>query len=232
MSRNEQYRKYASIAFSHESYPEGGIPVSLFPTHETQIYLRREEMIFRPFSPDKWILLTSGENPEKRTLHFDIRIKDTDFHYYTSDIQDENTTLSLYKSLTPGIWRTLEIRFPDPGDENNQDIHLHIKGNEKYFEYLLIPQYNTLETRLKLTETTGSIPFEDLGQIILPDRTTAIRFRSKEKIPLKNFYSFKTTLWEIRNSGDRLLSENIPPPSVTNISVFSPADTITSYFYF
>lgn len=42
----------------------------------------------------------------------------------------------------------------------------------------------------------------------------------------------KMRLWEIRNGGERLLSDTVPLPACDSPSPLSPKDTITTYFYY
>lgn len=60
----------------------------------------------------------------------------------------------------------------------------------------------------------------------------AYQFRTAEPVALNVNNSYRIKLWEIRKTGNRLLTDTLSFPRYDEISPINPEDTITTYFYY
>jgi len=236
MSYKEQYEVWFDLKITHDYYSNSHVPLTFTPTDETRILLLKNRLFLKNIASNHWVILRiTGEvtETENKELAFEIRSTDNDFYYVTGkEEQKDELPYTLEDPQYPGIWKIMKIK-PEKGETGmaNQILHI-IPSVEKYFEFICIPKFHSGDISLRMTEDKNRFQIEEPEIISMPDKTNAIRFVSKDKIPLKKIYKYKVRLWEIRESGERLISDSIPCPSPSNISVFHSNDTITSYYYF
>lgn len=236
MSRTESYKVCMQIEVSHDFYTQNPVPLHLVPAQSTSKQLENARIIFKCLSAGRWVLLRPAgkyRDMDKMDLHFEARVMSSRFYYVTGSInQVEDALYTFSEPGIPGIWKLLKLHPEAIRTEDFSHIKWHIPGVEKFVEYICIPRYNTGDIHLKLTEDKGRLQFKEPEKTVLPDGSRGVRFISKEKILLRKDNTYKMKLWEIRNSGERLLSEVLPFPDPESMSFIRPGDTITSYYYF
>lgn len=223
MNVDERYQIWCDITITHDYYPPQKVPIELSPDRDTKVYLLRNKILFKKIEPNHWGLLKQmKENSEINPygLSFHIKARNSDFHH---------VTLLPFDARNPALFQSFHI--PDE-KENKGQIRWHIPATEKYFEYICIPQYYTGDSVLRLRENKNLFEIEGPDKVHLPDAGEVFRFVSKKQIPLRQIYPYKVQLWEIRDSGERLISDRIPCPQPSSRSLFYPNDTITTYYYF
>jgi len=236
-SLNEKYEVWFDISISHAYFGMGLAPLTLSPTDNTRIFLSKSRILFKQIESNRWVLLRIKEemaNTDDPDLSFNISINSDEFYYVTAkNITEINPSFSLSDSQYPRIWKTIKLTDPLGNKEKtSEQILLQIPTVEKYLEYICIPKFHPGNINLKMNEDKNNFQIHPPKKVSLPDNVEVIRFVSKDKIPLKKIYTDKVRLWEVRDSGERLISEVIPYPNPSNISIFQPNDTITTYYYF
>ncbi len=240
MSRIETYHHWLRLEIAHEYYTPGTIPLRLSPSEETNTFFAKSGILFRSASPMQWyILLPSGETAEKQlalwadenpVMKFDLIPLSGEFFYISGLEEKEEENYSIRKSMQPGVWRQLQIPFTLLN--NQPEIKLTIQYVKKLVEFILIPKYNHPDIQLQLSEEKGRVQFSEIEKIMLFDTTQAYRFRSTGTVDLSQNTSYKIKLWEVRKTGNRLLSDAVPLPRCNETSAINPENTISSYFYY
>jgi len=233
-----QYEIWTSIEIIHEYYVNHNMPLLVTPDIETRLLFAKYNIIFRKQLTNQWILLRPADDllpdKEKTIFRFELQIRSEEFYYSTDDYSVEpNGFFTMIEPDKPNVWKIMEIPYHTDIKEKNRSITLHIHSKQKYLEYILIPKYTQIKNiKLKLTEERGRIEFEGPETVILFGKTQVFRFVSKEAHMLRNTNDYMIRLWEIRSSGDKLLTQFIPYPRVGDISIIQPKNAITTYYYF
>lgn len=244
----EKFAKLFNFTIQHKFYQNQKIPLSIFPSEITKKVLAENNLFFKQNSDAKYCLIKLlNENfffkKDEIFLDFEL-IPNSDEFYYCSEneILVENTkakdfSISLIENKNSiknkKSWKNLQFCLKNNLEkiEKEIDFEIIIPNKEKFFEFILIPKYNDLNLDLKLIEEKKLIEFEEKAAINFMN-FQALRFKTKNKIPLTNNLNYKIKLIEIRKFGEKILSEEIPIPKAENISQINPKDTITTYYYF
>lgn len=236
MSNMEHYAVWYEIKISHDYYPDNFVPLELLPTNETRIYMLRNNILLRKNREGYWSLLKpAGEKPEEKEagLSFEIRITSPDFYYVTGrDVRATETSYTLSDPQYPSAWKIFTIQPLETEEEVLRQINWKIPTVEMYFEYICIPKYSQVDLHLKMIDDKNEFQIKGPEKVDLAGDKEVLRFVTKDPIPLRNTYKYKMQLWEVRDSGERLMSDNIPCPNPSERSIYSPNDTITTYYYF
>jgi len=233
-----QYEIWVTIEIGHEYYANNSVPLLATPDIETRLLFAKYNIIFRKQQTNQWVLLKPSDDAftdkEELVFRFELQISSEEFYYSTEEYTMKPDSLFILKEThKPNVWKVMEIPYRTDMNEQDRHISLQLASKRKYLEYLFIPKYTLAkDLHLKLTEERGRIEFESPEVITLFEETNVIRFISRKLVPLKRTNDYKIRLWEIRPTGEKLLSEYIPSPRVEDISVIQPQDTITTYYYF
>ncbi|MNY28539.1 hypothetical protein D3C86_1625210 [compost metagenome] len=102
----------------------------------------------------------------------------------------------------------------------------------KHVEFLVFPSESYMTNPLEVREQRGKVAFDKVETVNLPGtEKTLYRFVTSKTIALKQKSDYQFHLWELKKSGENLLSKLPDFPLVAAVSPFSPKDTITSYIY-
>lgn len=233
----EKYTVGYKIRISHDYYSDSSVPLTLSPTIETKAILLKNNMHFKRIGTGEWVLLCLKGDKLKLNrsfLTFEVRITEAVFYYVTGrEVNTNDETFTISDPEHPMSWKILRIHITEETENDYPiDIHWQIPTVEMFFEFICIPKYHPIDLGLKMDVDKNTFHFIEPENISLPGEGYGILFRSKEPIPLRNIYKHKIRLWEVRDSGERLISDNIPCPNPSERSVFNPNDTITTYYYF
>lgn len=232
-----EYEIWCTFEIRHEFYTDDRVPLVLLPDQQTRLLLAKYNIILRQQMKNQWVMLKPKDeslfsNKEDLVLRFELQVTSEAFYYSTREYEPKaNDIFRVGDTSKPGIWRTLEMPFRENTDEEHKHIVLALQSKQMYFEFLFIPKY-TAAKDIRLREEKGLLQFGEPKEQILFDETMVYQFVSTEPVSLRKNYKYKVQLWEVRNSGERLLSGCIPCPDPGNQSVLRPQDTITTYFYF
>lgn len=232
----ETYSMLFELDITHDYYEKNISFIQLTLTPESQKKLSNYQMIWKQVSINKWCLITCEDWREKCKpddfIEMEVSIKDSDFYYVTGHLLGDNPFLNLTNSSHLKEWKRLVLSLSDILVSDKKSITCHFSAKEMFIEFMLIPQYTPSDISLKLTEERGRILFDRHENVIAPDKSEMICFRSREKVLIRNMKEYKFVLSEMRHSGERIINSMMPLPSPSNLSFQSPKDTITSYYYF
>lgn len=232
------YEEWVSIELSHEYYDGTPCPALLVPDAATVRRLQHNGILLRKRYATQCSLIAGGDSGEINLtdedvyLQFEIRTSDERFHYVSQSCE-EDASFSIVDSGVCGVWRTITLNPLVLAGMMSKQLKVRINAPEKHIEYLCIPKYNKPDLNLRMSDDSNSLFLTNPPeQVSLPGIPTAWKFVTKEKVRLKQHSEVKTTLWEIRDHGERVIGNAIPFPRPEQFSPLSPNDTITSFFYY
>lgn len=227
-----------SILLSHEYYVKRPCPVSLVLSEQTEKFFKKRALLFLHQNANKWLVLKDADCPAEEledadfpVLSLELRPAENEFYYVSGAIK-ENSLFTLAGQKSPGNWKVLEINTASLINEKIEEMHIEIDSVSKFQEYILIPKYQRADTKIKLVEEREKIRFRETGKVQLPQTPEAFRFVTEEAVKLVQGNDFKIQLWELRENGERLISECVPAPAPDACSVLDPENFLTSYFYY
>lgn len=227
-----------SILLSHAYYVKRPCPLSLIPSEQTERFFKRHALLFLHRDANKWLVLKDADCPAEEFsdadfpfLSLGLRPAEKEFYYVSGAIR-ENSLFTVTEPESPGDWKVLEINTDSLIREKAEEIRMEIEPVSKFQEYILIPKYQRTDTKIKLVEERDKIRFRETGKVLLPGISEAFRFVTEEEVKLVQGNDFKIQLWEIRENGERLISECVPAPAPDACSVLDPKNFLTSYFYY
>ena len=237
MTHSGKYETWFCITLSHEYYENGICPISLIPSTESKNFFRRSNILFLQQRDNSWILLkeknvqsTELYDDDFQKMHFHLQHSKTAI-YYNSDGIYENDSFSATNTSYANTWKTIELDTGNIIKNDLAEINIKIATVYKNYEFILIPKHHK-NLQIKLVEIRNKIQFEVLEQLLLPNIGDVYRFLSKEKIKLTDSNNLKIQLWEIKETGERLLCNTIPIPQPEQISLIDPKNALSTYFYF
>lgn len=236
MNSQPSYLIWLKLVILHEYFDAQQCGLILEPNSITKRLLQKAGIIFKQQNSCTWILISEEENhlePDDM-LCFQLKTQQTDFYYYTDQTTVDNPTWSLVDHNKGGIWKLLNIQLTDKrlAQTNSETIEIQLKSSSKHIEFLVFPSQTYPMDPLEIREQRGKISFDKREELTLPGtEKTLYRFVSSESLPIKQKSDYQFHLWELRKSGDNLLSRLPDFPLVQSLSPFSPKDTITSYIY-
>ncbi len=234
---NEKYKIWVTIEIQHEFYGNTKILLDIIPSSHTKRLLAENNIILKKVDINKWVLIKLCDDhftlkKNEIIFCFHLHVTSDEFYYCSENIENMNNNSFFFVDAdNMGTWKTLQIILKDEVEIIHKSIILPILSKHKYFEYLFIPKYISNDIHLKLIDDKNEIVFNEVAEKVMFENSSVYRFVSKDKISLRKSYKYKLRLLEMRKSGEKILSENILNPEAENISIFSPADTITSYNY-
>lgn len=167
-------------------------------------------------------------------LCFQLKTKHADFYYYTDQAASADSGWSLEDHNKGGTWKLLNIPVTKKriAATKPEMIEIQLNSPLKRIEFLVFPSQSYTMEPLEVREQRGKVLFDKREELPIPGtEKTVLRFVSSETLSLKSKSDYQFHLWELRKSGDNLLSRLPDFPLVQSLSPFSPKDTITSYIY-
>lgn len=236
MSWQGTYRIWLKLVILHEYFDAEQCGLSLEPDNQTKRDLQKAGLIFRQHDARTWFVI--GEEQilleAESNLNFYFRTKQSEFYYYTDQTPASGTDWSLIDYNKNGIWKILSIPVTDQRIQasETETIEIQLKSQLKHVEFLVFPSSNYSMGPLEIREQREKVIFKEPEELKLPGTEKLLyRFVSSETLPLKQKSEYQFHLWELRKSGENLLSRLPDFPRVNVLSPFSPKDTITSYIY-
>ncbi len=221
----------------HEYYGSVPVPLVLEPSADTRILLRKQGVLFRQTAWGRWVLLRPTHlnlADENGAYRFIVRPTDEDWWYVTlnEDGAVQSSNFLMEKSAVPGAWRELLLPLKAQDDEKNAEVVISLSSLKKLWEFILIPKFTPEATQLMLTERAVGLTFSAVEKVQLFKNFEAYRATSTQPMTLLKNAPHRIQLWEVRDSGDRLLSNAVPVPRCTEASVLDAKNAITTYFYY
>lgn len=226
MSRSERYAPCMSLSVVH-GYYSGTPPVSIVPDEKTGISFRRSGLVFRPQGKGRWIVLRPEGLDEDLFPTFKVIPTDSLFYYVTERAETLGSMLEMVGQN--GVWGVLRAQL-----KRNEVVEttLRLYPLEKRLEFVLIPRYTDVSAVVELREAQNGVIFLPPEKTLFPGVDSARRIMTREKLPLAESTPYRFQLWEIRDSGERLLADRVPLPEPYESSVVEPRDAVTRYFYY
>jgi len=236
MNQPGSYRIWLKLVIKHEYFDAQQCGLILEPDSTTNRLLQKAGVLLKQQNSCTWILVAEDEiNLDNGiNLCFLLKTKQSDFYYYTDKSTSDDKTWSLVDYNKSGIWKLLTIPVTDKRlvATDSETIEIQLNSLLKHIEFLVFPNQSYSMEPLEIREQRGKVVFDKREEITLPGtKKTVFRFVSSETLPLKQQSTYQFHLWELRNSGENLLSRLPDFPLVQSLSPFSPKDTITSYIY-
>ena len=236
MNRQPSYRIWLKLVIKHAYFDAEQCGLILEPNSITMRQLQKAGILFKQQNACTWMLIAEESmllDPEIR-LCFQLKTKHTDFYYYTDPAASGDSDWSLEDHNKGGTWKLLHIPVTEKriAATEPETIEIQLKSTLKRIEFLVFPNQSYTMEPLEVREQRGKVLFDKREELPIPGtEKTVIRFVSSETLSLKLKSDYQFHLWELRKSGDNLLSRLPDFPLVQSLSPFSPKDTITSYIY-
>lgn len=236
MNQQGSYRIWLKLVINHQYFDAQQCGLILEPNSITNRLLQKAGIIFKQQNSCTWILVAQDEIDLDSEIHlsFHLKTKQADFYYYTDQTTSDADTWSLEEYNKSGIWKLLNISLTEEriSATEPETIEIKLNSQSKHIEFLIFPSQTYPMDPLEIREQRGKVSFDNREERKLPGtEKTLYRFVSSETLPLKQQSAYQFHLWELRNSGENLLSRLPDFPLVQSLSPFSPKDTITSYIY-
>jgi hypothetical protein len=236
MNQQSSYRIWLKLVIKHEYFDTQQCGVLLEPNSFTQRLLQKAGIIFKQQSSNTWLLIAEDTitlDPDI-TLCFQLKTKQSDFYYYTDHSTTDDSDWSLTDYNRGGTWKIWNIPVTEKrlAATDPETIEVQLSSPLKHIEFLVFPNQSYSMEPLEIREQRGKVLFKKREELTIPGtEKTVFRFVSAETLSLKLKSAYQFHLWELRKSGDNLLSRLPDFPLVQSLSPFSPKDTITSYIY-
>jgi len=236
MNQPGTYRIWLKLVIKHEYFDAKQCGLILEPDSITNRLLQKAGILLKQQNSCTWILVAENEiNLDSEiNLCFLLKTKQADFYYYTDQSTSSDKAWSLVDYNKSGIWKLLKIPVTDDriSATDPETIEIQLNSALKHIEFLVFPNQSYSMEPLEIREQRGKVVFDKRKELTLPGtEKTVFRFVSSEALPLKQQSAYQFHLWELRNSGENLLSRLPDFPLIQSLSPFSPKDTITSYIY-
>lgn len=236
MIQQNSYRIWLKLVIIHEYFDAQQCGLVLEPNSITKQLLQKAGILFKQQNSCTWILISEEEIQLESEINlcFQLKTKQADFYYYTDQSTADNSGWSLTDYNKDGIWKLLNIPVTDERlrAANPEMIEIPLSSPLKHIEFLVFPSQSYAMDPLEIREQRGKVSFEQREELTLPGTEKVLyRFVSSETLSLKHRSDYQFHLWELRKSGENLLSRLPDFPLVQSLSPFSPKDTITSYIY-
>lgn len=232
MSSSEKYNIWFSVAIEHEYYGTQHCPVQLQASPDSAFIFRRYNILCRKVDKNKWIFLSLPFSPDDEDiacLHFDLLPQNNIIYYVTGtlSVRSEEKNCEIKKSPEINKWMEVTVPFK----ETMEDIIISFGSKSKYWEFLIINRSQKDGVELKIEEKQRRVAFNDAEIVENPAFGKAYQIKTTDMLKMKEIYDYAFRLFEVKNTGERLISGHLPAPSPMEASILSPDDTITTYFY-
>jgi hypothetical protein len=236
MINQNSYRIWLKLVITHEYFDVQQCGLTLEPNSITQGIFQKAGVIFKQQNACTWVLIAEDQpNLEYEiNLCFQLKIHQSDFYYYTNQASSTTSDCEIKDYNKDGIWKLVNIPVTEERLKatDSQSIELQFSNEAKHIEFLVFPSKSYPMDPLEVREQRGKVLFNAIEKLTLPGTEKALyRFVSSKTVPLKQKSPYQFHLWELRKSGENLLSRLPDFPLVQSLSPFSPKDTITSYIY-
>lgn len=236
MIQQSSYRIWLKLVIKHEYFDTEQCGIVLEPNAITQRLLQKAGIIFKQQNPCSWLLIAEEQIllDTDINLSFRLKTKQTDFYYYTDPSTTDDSDWSLDDYNKEGTWKIWNIPVTEKrmAAADPETIEVQLNSPLKHIEFLVFPSQSYSMEPLEIREQRGKVLFKKREELTIPGtEKTVFRFVSSETLSLKLKSAYQFHLWELRKSGDNLLSHLPDFPLVQSLSPFSPKDTITSYIY-
>lgn len=240
----EKYIRLGGFRITHAYYTSSACPLDMLWSAEFVSIAKKMGLFLYKSEANFWCFCMSDTDllkhraelisEESIILKLDLVPLQNDFYYVTTSAikVEEIYDWGISKdALKMGVWRNVEISIKKLFDLENSSICYQIDSIEKYWEYLIICKRKIPPYDIVLSEESKQLNFHSQEIVSLPDGRNAYRFLSKERICLSQEKKYKIQLHEVRDKGNRLISDYIANPLYDQASVFSPTNTLSSYIY-
>ena len=236
MNQQNSYRIWLKLVVKHAYFYEQQCGLILEPDAITQRLLHKAGIVFKQQNSCTWLLISQDEiyMDQDTDLCFRLKTRQTDFYYYTDQATTDDADWSLTDYNKEGTWKLLNIRLTEQrlAATDPETIEIQLNSPLKHIEFLVFPNQSYSMEPLEIREQRGKVRFAKQEETTIPGTEKKVfRFVSSEALSLKMKSVYQFHLWELRKSGDNLLSRLPDFPLVQSLSPFSPKDTITSYIY-
>ena len=230
----------------------------LFLANQTQLLLRRRNIIFKQDDINAWSLLGFGYKPQETPFSdgdkVELFLKYTDSFFplitqfpgckpnshYTLELSPEQKIITpedfqllpTNEKMPPGtlLHLILPTAKEDLDSGTRKELEIAFPVRNCFFEYLFISRDNSeSEKKFSLVDDLGEISFSPSQRITFMAHT-AYLIKSQEKIALKENYPFRLTLREKTDFGDKTIFRSVPCPVPGQFISESP-DTLRKIMY-
>jgi hypothetical protein len=104
-----------------------------------------------------------------------------------------------------------------PSIDNARDYYLRFKARETIWKYYLLGKLK--KKKSYIVDLNNETEFEDTGPVSLPGNRTALTFRSKQKLPLREKSGFRFQLKEKDPGGGKVLIKRLPVASANQLEM-------------
>lgn len=243
-----------SLRLKHEYYkvfPERGL--SLILSDESRRLLLRRGMMWRYDGNGRWLLFSldgdHGQPTEGDRVVIDFRVEDKSLSYVTDwdwnlagaceqlELSESRAPImmnSLHEALVPvhpGVCFRLVFSFDKIRDQSlPYETELVFNSFNRQVEYLFLLRDENTERKLMIEDMENTILFDGPVKVDFMGKKV-IRFRSKEKVKMKEFPDYRLRLWEIYPSGKRGIFRQLPYPVPGNIMGDTYKDILCRLLY-
>jgi hypothetical protein len=121
--------------------------------------------------------------------------------------------------------------------KNRAEYNIKVQYNslKVIWEFILIPRNSTNNKTLVLKEVEERLELSQLDEIEVTPGQLAYKGYTTELIPLKENYNYQIQLWELRDSGKKMILEDMPLPKAGEFSKNysnNNSQIITKFYYF
>lgn len=196
--------------------------IELMPSFETYLLLKKAGVIWRKQDAITWILIKADfdENETDRTslilgedrcqLVFNLKPLDSAFNYFSCTEELYGDYWRLIRNEKSQIVRyNLHILITNQLIRETKKIQIKIQSKEAYWAFILIPKYTKRDAIIELRENNRKLIFTTTEKFEQPGEDSAFICMTTEKIAMKEIYEYQISLWEKKNSGERILSNHI-----------------------
>ncbi|MHA3787036.1 hypothetical protein ACX0HA_02405 [Flavobacterium hauense] len=233
------YTAWITIKITHDYFIKDRNCITIVPTRETHKALTRAGIIIKQTDSCTWLLLKEEslneiiEEDLIGAMDFCLMNTDAGFYYYTdNNVAEGKPVWELAAVGKNGIWKTLTVNIDRTLlQQKETTVNIVISSPKKFMEFLIIAKSGN-RPPLTMREDNGKLVFKHSDVDFPGEPQPVYRFVTDKPVALKEVYNYSIQLWEIKESGESLLSNNIPFPKTTAASMINSQNTISSYFYF
>lgn len=239
MDSTATYSVWITIKITHDYFVKERNCITIVPTRETHKALTRAGILVKQSDSCTWLLLKEEglseiiEEDLVGVMDFCLMNTEAGFYYYTdNNVAEGKPVWQLATVGKNGIWKTLTVNVDkELLKQKATTIDIAIGSPEKFLEFLVIARSGN-RPALELREDNGKLVFNQSDVDFPGEPLPVYRFITDKPVALKEVYNYSIQLWELKESGESLLSNNIPFPKTAAASMINSQNTISSYFYF
>lgn len=234
------YQIWLIINLNHAYFFGNRNGIDLQPTVETALFLKRMGVLWRKRDNVSWMLLVEKDLLDEKfaiwttekplCFEFSLKLMSPELEYVTDWREREGEHWAIVcKKVIMNEWL---LKIIPPLNESEKVINVTVDNKILCWEFILIPKSADFDIKIQLREAFDRIIFTDVEKRDFPGEGMVFRCQTTEPLPILEKYDYRICLWEQRESGEVLLSSNIPIPKSNARSVIEPHEKICTYFYF